>query len=118
MKTWEVFRTLHKEYTKAVEERDDRVDELKGTKREANLLATNIPNGILQISRELEVLLANQGRVWRDCTFAARDNTALTLQVDNPNPHGIGDKSVVYAFEQHPQPADFADGIHSNNRPL
>ena len=118
MKTQDVHRTWHKVYADALVERDDRILELNGQKLEANPLATNVPKGILQLSRELEVLLANQGRVWRDCVFAGRDNTALTVQVDNPNPHGIGDKSVLYVFEQHPQPADFADGIYSNNRPL
>jgi len=111
VKTQHVFRTLANEYTAAIAQRDAEVEKLRGTKA-----ISGSPAGLLQVIRQLEVLLSNQGRVWFDCGIAGRDNASLTVQVADPV--GLGDKSIVYVFEQHPQPATYDDGIHSNNRPL
>jgi hypothetical protein len=120
MKTHHEFRTVYNQYVAAVAERDKLIREKKGDAYEENP-SGNVPKGLLQVSRELEILLTNQGRLWLDCALAGRDNAnppTLTLQVPAPDPHGINDKSVLYVFEQQPQPSTYEDGIHSNNRPL
>jgi hypothetical protein len=116
LKTHHVYRTLHNEYEKALVERDERIKLLAGDKRAERPLDTNIPEGLLQVERKLSVLSASQGRLWRDCALGGRANNSLTIQVGDAA--GITNVNVLYVFEQHPQPATYEDGIHSNNRPL
>jgi hypothetical protein len=122
MKTLDGFRSRHNEYVAAVAERDGIINTVTGTAFEQNP-SGSVPKGILQISRELEIQLTNQGRLWMDCPLAGRDNAnppTLTIQVGNPA--GVSDKGVLYVFEQQPpqqpQAAAYEDGIHSNNRAL
>ncbi len=116
VKTHHAFRTHHTEHEDALKERDKRIKLLEGATKEENPLDTTVAEGLLQVTRKLDLLTASQGRMWRDCTLAGRNANVLTLQVPNPN-HGLTDKNVLYVFEQHPHPATYEDGIYSNDRP-
>lgn len=116
MKTQDVFRTHYNEHVKALAERDKRIRELDGRAKDESPLDANVRDGYSQLSHRLEMLVAAQGRAWRDCPLGGRNNNVITIQVGDPN--GISTKNVLYLFEQHPQPATYEDGIHSNNRPL
>ena len=63
--------------------------------------------GIRQINIELDKVLLDRRRVWTNCEAKARvgreDGSAEVLvTIDRPDPPGIADNTVLYAFEETP----------------
>lgn len=60
--------------------------------------------GLNQVRLETHKFLIDRGRVWRDVTPAQVDPQTgqVRVTVDFPEPHGIGEKTILYAFEQGP----------------
>ncbi len=59
--------------------------------------------GIRQVRIELDKLLLNRRRAWFNCDPKVKvgEGTAeVTVTIENPAPHGIADKTVLYAFEE------------------
>src|SRR5262245_35777038 len=104
MKTLDVHRTWHKTYEKAKDERDQAIKEPTGQAKDESPEKANLADGVRQLSRLHDRLVESQGRVWRDCALTNRNANVLTIQVGEANAKGITDKSVLYLFEQHPQP--------------
>ena len=64
--------------------------------------------GIRRLRLELHKTTIDRGRVWRNCTarVTTPETGVLSVTIDQPQPHGIADKSVLYLFSQ----ADFEKG--------
>jgi hypothetical protein len=61
--------------------------------------------GIEQLRVELNKLIADRHRVWYNCSPSVNINkqtSAVTVKVniEQPDPHGIADKTILYAFEE------------------
>lgn len=58
--------------------------------------------GIRPLRRQLHRLLIDRGRVWYNCSPGRPDAATghVTVTTDQPDPHGISDKTVLYAFEE------------------
>lgn len=57
--------------------------------------------GIERLRVELHKMLIDRGRVWANCTPQVQPQTGkVTVTFADAGKHGIGDKTVVYAFEQ------------------
>ena len=60
--------------------------------------------GIRQVKLELASLLADRRRIWANCDPKVKadrqNNTAeVTVTIDKPDPHGIAENTVLYAFQ-------------------
>jgi hypothetical protein len=64
--------------------------------------------GIRRLRLDVHKMVLNRGRVWRNCTARVTnaETGVLSVTTDQPQPHGIADKSVLYLFSQ----ADFQKG--------
>ncbi len=59
--------------------------------------------GLRQLRIELHRLLVDRRRAWANCIPSIKlgsDTAEVTLTIDAPAPHGIADKTVLYAFEE------------------
>jgi hypothetical protein len=97
LKTHQYWRELARRF----EQRIKQVD-----KESADLLSGNPQLGadakcIEKYQSELTQLLTDRGRVWYNCTpQKAKPTGEISVATSQPTPHGIADKTVVYAFEQ------------------
>ena len=61
--------------------------------------------GIEQVRAELNKLIVDRHRVWYDCNPAVNINqqtgaVTINVTVNQPDPHGIADSAILYAFQQ------------------
>ena len=61
--------------------------------------------GLRQVRLALHALLIDRGRVWRNCTpqrvqAGGNQGVSLSLTTDQPDPHGIPVKAVLYILEE------------------
>ena len=55
-----------------------------------------------QLRAELHKAVNDRGKVWRNCEPQQVDATTLRVNTDLPDPHGIAERSRVFAFEEAP----------------
>ena len=94
----------HQVWREAARKFEDRIDHVQ--KDTANL-RDGTPNqpGIRQLRVELDKLLLNRSRAWFKCDAnvavkAEEGTAAITVTTDQPEPHGIAEKAIIYAFEE------------------
>jgi hypothetical protein len=109
LKTHQHWRELAGKFQRMVEDTKEENRRLI----EGDLEATeDAEKGIRQLRLELQKILIDRGRVWYNCSPQQNAQTTQTGQVavatDLPDPHGIANKTVLYAFEE----ADFEQGGH------
>ncbi len=69
--------------------------------------------GLLEIEHQLQMLSRQRGRVWRGVMPAGEvtDQGSVSIEISQPQPHGLEQNAVVYAFEAgEVNPADPAVG--------
>jgi hypothetical protein len=102
LKTHQYWRELARQYeAKIVQVKDDNYQLVERVQKEGE----QTEMGIKQVRRELHKLLIDRGRVWYNCDPKVkvgrdRGDAEVRITTDQPDPHGIGDKSVLYAFEE------------------
>jgi hypothetical protein len=101
MKTHQYWRELAAKY----EQRIEQVDKANQTLVEGSGRAgTPGEPGIRQLRLDLNQLLQDRGRAWFDCEAKvsvnpARDTAVITVTINEPDPHGIAEGTVLYGFE-------------------
>lgn len=83
------------------------------TKNERLLRGAGDEAGIIELQHRLQMITRERGRAWRNVVpaggFNVEGNVEVTIPA--PTPHGMEEKSVVYAFEMgDPNPANPAQG--------
>jgi hypothetical protein len=65
------------------------------------LKGTNEEPGIRELEHRLRLVTRERGRVWRGVTPAGEvaDDGRVTVKVPHPQPHGLAEDTIVYAFE-------------------
>ena len=60
--------------------------------------------GVRSLRHQLHRLTLDRGRVWIDCQPESFDATTgrITIRIEKPDPHGIAEGKVLYAFQQGP----------------
>ncbi len=104
-------RTLktHQYWQKLAQKHERQIEQLE--KQNQTLIEGSGPTtdfaqmGIRQRRIELNKLLLDRGRVWRRCEPNVKINqadgsAAVTVAIENPDPHSIADNTIVYAFEE------------------
>jgi len=66
------------------------------------LKGTPAEPGILELVHQLKIVNRERGRVWRGVlpTSEVSNEGRVTAEIPNPKPHGLGQDTIVYAFEQ------------------
>src|SRR5262245_27257741 len=73
IKIHEVFRSSYNEHVKALADREKRIKELNGSLKDESPKdeqGKERPDGFSQLTKKLNLLVAAQGQVWRDCPLA------------------------------------------------
>lgn len=60
--------------------------------------------GIRELDHRLEIKIRERGRVWREVTPTGQmdDQGRVEVEIPNPQPHGIEQDTILYAFEMGP----------------
>lgn len=96
LQTHKHWKGLAQSYEKKVDETEKRNEVL-----ELGNPADPAVKGLDQVRLELHKLLVDRGRIWRDVTPVKVEQTGkATVAIELPEPHGIGDRTVLYVFEQ------------------
>lgn len=96
LSTVNAWRTAHNTLVKKIEQEEQKTLELTGKLGGAT-------RGILQAKRELHEVLVGRGRVWRNVAPGAIDPTgAVSVSVEDPQPHQIAENLVLYVFDDRP----------------
>ncbi|MGD0516682.1 MAG: hypothetical protein ABSA26_04035 [Thermoguttaceae bacterium] len=103
LKTQKNWSTLAEQYNKQISDlkKQDMVTE------EGETVAGEFKPGIRQVRAELNKLTVDRQRVWYKCDSKVDINrqthtATIKVTVDQPNPSGIAEKSILYAFEDVP----------------
>lgn len=96
LKTHQVWRDSHNRFVAQLEQEQKRTAQLTGE-------AGPDVRGILQAKRELHDVLVGRGRVWRGVQPGAVDaNGAVSVTVEDPQPHQIAENLILYVFDERP----------------
>jgi DNA repair exonuclease SbcCD ATPase subunit len=103
LKTQKYWSDLAEKYNKRIEElqKNDKLCEVGGT------INGEFKPGIEQVRAELNKLTVDRQRVWYNCDPKVEINrqsgaVSVKVTIDQPNPSGIANKSILYAFEEAP----------------
>ena len=97
LQTHKSWRELARQYeAKIVQVKDENYRLVEGMQKEGE----QTEMGIKQVRRELHKLLIDRGRAWYNCDPKVKGDAEVRITTDQPDPHGISDKSVLYAFEE------------------
>jgi preprotein translocase subunit YajC len=103
LKTQKNWSILAEQYNKQISEKqkEDKVTE------EGGMVGGKFGPGIEQVRAELNKLTVDRQRVWYKCDSKVDINhqthtATIKVTVDQPNPSGIAEKSVIYVFEDVP----------------
>ena len=75
----------------------------RAERKTAELLrGTDDELGIRELEHRLKIVTRERGRVWRGVLPASEvsDEGRVSAAIPNPKPHGLGQDTIVYAFEQ------------------
>ncbi len=90
------WRQAHNKLVTRIEQEEKKTLELTGK-------ASAATRGIQQAKRELHDVLVGRGRVWRNVAPGAIDASgAVSVTVEAPQPHQIGENLVLYVFDDRP----------------
>lgn len=66
------------------------------------LKGTDDQPGIRELSHRLHIVTRERGRVWRGVTPTGEvsNEGRVAVEIANPQPHGLGKDTIIYAFEQ------------------
>ncbi|MGI9455441.1 MAG: hypothetical protein ACR2NU_02715 [Aeoliella sp.] len=95
----EVFR-IHRNLRAGIPKLEENL-EAANLKTEELLKGTNDEPGIRELEHRLQIVSRERGRAWRGVQPASEvsDQGAVQVSIPNPQPHGLGQDTIVYAFE-------------------
>ena len=100
------MRTLktHQYWRELAQRAEARIDTLKEENqglRDGTGEGENYEPGTERLRLDLHKMLIDRGRVWYNCEPEPNPETGqVAVTTDLPDPHGIGDKTVLYVFEE------------------
>ena len=97
LKTHQYWRTL----AAAAEAKIDTLKQENQELRDGKGEGESYEPGIEQLRIQLHKMLIDRGRVWYNCEPEPNPQTGqVAVTTDLPDPHGIGDKTILYVFEE------------------
>ena len=95
----EVFR-IHRNLRKGIPRLEQQL-ETQAQRTERLLKGTDNDPGINELEHQLQMVTRQRGRVWRQVRPSGEvsDQGAVSVTIGIPNPHGLSEGSIVYAFE-------------------